>query len=274
MLESKFKEMKGFHKLESLWRVEYKVTTLEPLLTQAATEETKETVDSILGKKIPKDMPDAVPLIIEGKAVVTGNAVKGVFRHLISSQLTEAGVPVCCQRVKGGNIPPEGREKECPPDKPCFVCTWFGTPSRQGALHFSLLTSVKGIEEILAGDPIPMIALREDFGAVDPSARAFLLLAPVKEGVEFSGWIKGENLSEEILGGIKEVQDMSEKGFVQFGGYKTRGFGAVRINISKIEKYKTVPFGLERAYEGEELKAFLESCQKEYHSLMARGKKT
>jgi len=271
MLESKFDEMKGFHKLESLWRVEYKGTTLEPLLTQAATEETKETVDSILAKKIPKDTPDAVPLIIEGKAVITGNAVKGVFRHLISSQLTEAGLAVCCQQIKGKGVLPEGRKRECFPEKPCFVCTWFGTPSRQAALHFSMLRSIRGIEEVLAGDAIPMIALREDYEAVDPRARAFLLLAPVKDGVEFGGWIKGENLSGEILGGIKEVKDMSEKGFVQFGGYKTRGFGAVRIDILKVEKYKTVPFTLEKAYEGNDLKVFLDSCQKEYHSLMGRG---
>ena len=273
-MKREFKEMKGFHRLESLWKVEYKVTTVEPLLTQAATEETREVVDSILGKKIPKDMPDAVPLIIEGKAVVTGNAVKGVFRHIISAQLAEAGLDICCQKIKGRGNPPEGRVAECTPENPCFVCTWFGTPSRQGALHFSLLRSVKGIEEVLAGDPIPMIALREEYASVDPRAKAFLLLAPVRENVEFRGWIKGENLSDEILGGIKEIQDMSEKGFVQFGGYKTRGFGAVKIEVMKVEKFKTVPFELEKAYEGAELKEFLENCQRQYRALLGRGRKS
>lgn len=273
-VEPEFKKMAGFHKLESLWRIEYKAVSLEPILTQAATEEAQELVDSIIGKKIPKDLPDAVPLIIDGKAVVTGNAVKGVFRHLISSQLTEAGLRVCCQKVKGRSGIPEGRVSECPPDNPCFVCTWFGTPSRQGALHFSLLRSVDGIEEVLAEEPIPMIALREDYGAIDPRARAFMLLAPVKENVEFRGWIKGENLSEEIIGAIKEVQDMSEKGFVQFGGYKTRGFGALKIEVLKIEKYGTTPFKLEKSYEGDDLKKFLEDCQKQYRSLMDRGSRS
>jgi len=267
--ELKFERMEGFHKLASLWKVEFKVVTIEPLLTQAASEETKEIVDGILGKRIPKDFPDAVPLVIEGRAVVTGNSMKGLFRHIISSQLTEAGLEVCCQKVKCKDAPPSGRKEECPPENPCFVCNWFGTPSRQGALHFSLLKSVKEIGEVLVSDPIPMIAQREDYGAIDPKARAFLLLAPVKEGVEFRGWIKGENLSEEIIGAIKEVQDMSEKGFVQFGGFKTRGFGSVQIEILKVEKYKTVPFGLEKAYEGSELKAFLEGCQKKYHDLLS-----
>jgi len=263
--------MEGFHKLESLWRIEYNVVTLEPLLTQAAYEEAKEEVDSILGKHIPKDLPDAVPLAIGDKAVITGNAIKGVFRHLISAQLTEAGVSVCVQQVKCKGAPPSGRKNQCPPESPCFVCTWFGTPSRQGALHFSLLRSVEDLEAVLSGEPIPMIALKEDYGAIDPKARAFLLLAPVREGVEFRGWIKGENLSREILGAIKEVQDMSEKGFVQFGGFKTRGFGAVRIEITKVEKYRTVPFGLERSYTGEELRKFLKECQREYHELLSRG---
>lgn len=273
-VESEFKRMPGFHKLESLWRIEYVAVSIEPILTQAATEEAQELVDSIIGKKIPKDMPDAVPLIIGGKAVITGNAVKGVFRHLISSQLTEAGLHVCCQKVKGRSGIPKGRISECGPENPCFVCTWFGTPSRQGALHFSLLRSVKSIEEVLADEPIPMIALREDYGAVDPRARAFMLLAPVKEDVKFRGWIKGENLSEEIIGAIKEVQDMSGRGFVQFGGYKTRGFGALRIEILKVEKYGTIPFKLEKSYEGDELKRFLEECQKRYHSLISRGSRS
>jgi len=264
-----FERMEGFHKLKSLWRIEYKATTLEPLLTQAATEETKEVVDSALGKTIPKDLPDAVPLIYDGKAVVTGNAVKGVFRHLISSQLRETGVFICFQEVKGF----KASTGQCPPDNPCFACTWFGTPSRQGALYFSMLKSKEPIEKILAGDPIPMIAIRDDYEAVDPKARAFLLLAPIKENVEFSGWIKGENLSDEIIGAIKEIQDMSEKGFVKFGGFKTRGFGSVKIEVVKIEKYSTVPFKLEKEYYEESLKAFLEECKKKYHDLMGRGKK-
>jgi CRISPR/Cas system CSM-associated protein Csm3 (group 7 of RAMP superfamily) len=267
-----FERMEGFHKLKSLWKIGYRVTTLEPLLTQSATEEAKEVVDSILGKTIPKDLPDAVPLIFDGKAVVTGNAVKGVFRHLISSQLREAGIPVCFQEVKHGPVTPEGL-KQCPPDRPCFVCTWFGTPSRQGALYFSMLKSTEPVEKVLAGDPIPMIAIRDDYEAIDPRARAFLVLAPVREGVEFSGWIKGENLSGEIIGAIKEVQDMSWRGFVKFGGFKTRGFGSVKIEVVKIEKYCTVPFKLEKEYSKDELERFLGECQKRYHELMSRGKR-
>lgn len=270
-VDVEFERMEGFHKLKSLWRIEYKVTTLEPILTQAATEETKEIVDSALGKTIPKDLPDAVPLIFEGKAIITGNSVKGVFRHLISSQLREAGVSICFQEVKYGSGTPMG-QGQCPPNNPCFVCTWFGTPSRQGALYFSMLKTLENVEKALAGDPIPMIAIRDDYEAIDPKARAFLLLAPIRENVEFNGYITGENLSSEIIGALKEIQDMSEKGFVKFGGFKTRGFGAVKIDILKVEKYKTTPFKLEKEYVGNELKAFLSECQKKYHELMNRGK--
>jgi len=103
--------------------------------------------------------------------------------------------------------------------------------------------------------------VKDDDKAVSEKARAFMLAVPVKEGVRFNGWIKGENLSAEIIGAIKEVQDMSERGFVQFGGYKTRGMGAIKIEIEKLEKYKTLPFGLDKSYEGEELGEFLDSVK-------------
>ncbi len=275
MKEVEFERMEGFHKLKSLWNIEYKVTTLEPILTQAATEEAKEEVDRILGKIMEKETPDAVPLILDGKAVITGNAVKGVFRHVISAQLREAGVPICYQKVKHTQDtrykPPEKGTGQCDPENPCFACTWFGTPSRQGALYFSFLKSVDDVEDVLAGEPIPMIALRDDYRA--QRGRAFLMLAPVREGVVFEGYIRGENLSREILGALKEVQNMSERGFIRFGGFKTRGFGSVRIEITRIEEYGTTPFELRRVYEGEELRRFLEECQRTYHRLMERAKR-
>lgn len=289
-----FEKMVGFHKLKSLWRIDYRAITMEPFLTKGASDELRDEIGDKLGKTLPKPDLDAVPLVIGNQAVLTGNAVKGVFRHLIAAQLSNAGVKVCVQEVKVRPVESRGSEDveqvikkkaedmgrlpPCEPDNPCFTCTWFGTMTkrgaRQGALSFGFLRSVRELDEILAEEPIPMVALAEDFNAliaVKGKGR-FALLAPVKENVEFSGWIKGENLSEEIIGAIKEVQDMSEKGFVQFGGFKTRGFGSLKIEILKVEKYKTVPFGIEATYEGDGLKAFLEACQKKYHALLSRGK--
>lgn len=289
-----FEKMVGFHKLESLWKIDYRATTIEPFLTRAASDELRDEIGDKLGKTLPKADLDAVPLVIGDQAVLTGNAVKGVFRHLIGAQLSHAGIEVCVQEVKvrpaeskGFEAAEEtikrkskemGRLPPCEADNPCFTCTWFGTMTkrgaRQGALSFGFLRSKKGLDEILAGEPIPMVALSEDLNALIAvrGKGRFALLAPVKENVEFSGWIKGENLSEEIIGAIKEVQDMSGKGFVQFGGFKTRGFGSLKIEILRIEKYKTVPFGIERSYEGDELRAFLEACQGKYHALLSRGK--
>ena len=287
-MSSKFKRMNGFHRLESLWRIEYKAITMEPFLTRGVSDELKDEIGDLLGKTLPKPDLDAVPLIMDNKAVLTGNAVKGIFRHLLSAQLTHAGIKVCVQDVKVRPIEPGsqkqsedkvkemGRLTQCSPDNPCFICTWFGTASRQGALYFSFLKSVKDIEEILVEEPIPMVALAEDTNALIATRGMgrFALLAPLKENVEFRGWIKGENLSEEIIGAIKEVQDMSEKGFVQFGGFKTRGFGALRIEILKVEKYETTPFKLRKSYEGDELKSFLDECQRKYHSLLDRGSRS
>lgn len=257
---------------------------MEPFLTRAASDEMKEEIGDLLGKSLPKDL-DFVPLTMGDRAVITGNSVKGKIRHVISAQLTEAGIDVCVQETKleipGGLKRKEreayveqkskelGRLKWCKADNPCFACTWFGTVSRQGALYFSMLKSVKPINDILTGEPIPMIALTEDANA--QRRGSFALIAPVKENIEFQGWIGGENLSDEILGAFKEVQDMSQKGFIQFGGLKTRGFGAVRLEVFKVEKYKAVPFELERSYGGDELSRFLKDCQQKYHELLKRG---
>jgi len=264
----------GFHKLSTLWRIDYEVEALEPLLTRAAYEEAKEEVADLLGKTLPKPELDAVPLLIEGRAVITGNTVKGVFRHIISAQLTEAGKIVCVQDVKkreGVNAEDLGRRRMCGPDDPCEVCKWFGTAGRQGALYFSMLWSKGGMEEVLAAEPIPMVALGEDTKALEAEKGKgkFALLAPVKKGTVFSGWITGDNLSEVIIGAIKEVQDMSEKGFLKLGGYKTRGFGSVKITIKSIEKYRAAPLELEQKYEGDELRAFLKKCQEEYHRFLS-----
>mgnify|MGYP003879123969 CR=1 FL=1 len=270
--EVEFERMPGFHRLESLWRIEYRAVALEPVITQAASEEAKTEVSDLIGKTYAKAELDLVPLVMGDKAVLTGNAVKGLFRHIISAQLTAAGIKVCVQNVKLGEgaSRPEERASQCPPDRPCFVCTWFGTASRQGALYFSFLESTAPLEDILVDEPIPMIALSDQHRAA--ARRAFALIAPVRAGTEFRGWIKGENLSEEIIGAIKEVVDMSERGFVQFGALKTRGMGAMRMEITRIEKYRTVPrFELEKAWEGDELAEFLRACQEKYHALLARG---
>jgi hypothetical protein len=66
-----YERMEGFHKMESLWRIEYKVETSEPLLTQAVSEEGKEEIGAIIGKTLPKDL-DSVPLVIGEKAMLTG----------------------------------------------------------------------------------------------------------------------------------------------------------------------------------------------------------
>jgi len=271
---SVFKRMPGFHVLESLWRIDYKATAMEPVLTRSADEETKYKIDEIVGKKMEKTAPDMVPLVFGDKVIFTGNAVKGLFRHIISAQLTSAGHKICVQDVKASREQlPQGRQRQCSPENPCFVCTWFGTASRQGALHFSFLESVRNVEDVVAKDPIPMIAITDEFMGASIKRRAFAIIVPVKAGTEFTGWIKGVNLLDEIIGAIKEVADMSERGFIQFGGLKTRGYGSMRLNITSIEKYSTRPFQLEKRYEGGELRTFLENCQRAYRKLLEAGQK-
>jgi CRISPR/Cas system CSM-associated protein Csm3 (group 7 of RAMP superfamily) len=294
-MAEKGEKVDGFHRLSTLWKIDYEVEALEPLLTGAAYEEAKEDVSDLLGKELPKTEPDAVPLFIEDRAVITGNAVKGVFRHIISAQLTEAGQKVCVQEIKlrkGVNAQKLGRIESCEPDNPCQVCKWFGTggrrssrkqdsdeqdsgrssSGRQGALYFSMLVSRESIKDVLMKEPIPMVALSEDTNAMiaGRGEGRFAVLVAVKKGTIFSGWITGDNLDEAAIGAIKEIQDISEKGFLKFGGFKTRGFGSVKMRVKSVEKYRAAPFSLEKKYEGEELADFLKICQEAYHRLLTK----
>jgi CRISPR/Cas system CSM-associated protein Csm3 (group 7 of RAMP superfamily) len=137
--------------------VEYRALALEPFITQAATEEAKDFASDILRKELAKPEIDLVPLVMEEDgekyAVITGNSIKGAFRAAISAQLTQAGIEVCVQDVKKGDVLPEGRKEQCKPENPCFVCTWFGTAGRQGVLHFSFLRSVNTLKDVLATEP-------------------------------------------------------------------------------------------------------------------------
>ena len=265
-----FERMPGFHKLVSLWRIEYRAVAKEPIATNALDDSTKQLAARIVGKGIKKLEPDIAPIIYEGKAGFSGNAVKGVFRHLISAQLTAAGLPVCVQKVKAQEGEVKGRREQCPPDNPCFMCTWFGTPSRQGALHFDFLLSVKPYKEVISKDPLPMIALDDETLGV--AKGAFAVVISIKPGTEFLGMIRGENLSSEIIGAIAEVVEMSKEGFFKLGGLKTRGFGAMELEITSIKEYSATPFKLKKQYEGKELKKFLGECKATYHWLLGGGR--
>lgn len=259
----------NFAKLESLWKISYRAETLEPFLTAAATKEAKERVGIMIDKEMAKTELDSVPLVMGKRAVITGNGMKGVCRHTLSSQLSNAGhEDICVQRVKleERERPPAGRKVQCGPSNPCFICNWFGTASRQGALSFGFLTSKQPVDEILLEEPIPMISVKDDYRAA--AKRGFLLYAPLDEGVKFEGEITGENLDPEILGGIKEIQDMSSQGFIKLGAYKTRGLGAVKFEIEKIEEFSTSPFSLSRSYTGGELEEFLEDRQERYQRFL------
>jgi len=123
-----FAQMPGFQRLMSLWRIEYRAVAKEPIATIALDEKTKELASRIVGKNIKKVLPDVAPITYEGRAGFSGNTVKGLFRHLISAQMTAAGIPVCVQRIKAPEGVPKGRREQCQPPNLCFICNWFGTP--------------------------------------------------------------------------------------------------------------------------------------------------
>ena len=63
-------------------------------------------------------------------------------------------------------------------------------------------------------------------------------------------------------------KEMSKEGFIQMGGLKTRGYGRISMEITKIRKYTGTPFGLKKEYTGDELEGLLQACRKKYHEML------
>jgi CRISPR/Cas system CSM-associated protein Csm3 (group 7 of RAMP superfamily) len=274
------------HRIDSLWKLEYKLTvTGESILLYSVgrTDEAKDLCNVAGLREAVAGQLQELPLIfgdtLTGHPVISGNEAKGIFRQFISASLTAKNHKVCVPstkrhveetkrrdqenreiREKIYSIPPE-RIDECSPEKMCFVCTWFGTGSYESQLYYSFLSCDKPFEDVMS-NVVPMIAFDEQFGGSASGSLASFV--GVKGGTEFNGEITGLNWDEIILGGLYDVAKASESGFVKFGRLRTRGFGDVKLVFTKLEKYSVAPFKLDYSHEGEKLQTFLESCRGKY----------
>ena len=269
------------HKIESLWRIGYTLTISDNSILLYSIGRTEEARDiwaraglrEAVARRV-EELPVVFGETLEGKPVISGNEVKGIFRHFIAASLTSKGHKVCVPSTKRHMVKrregkrevreyyiPEERLSECRPEEMCFLCRWFGTASYESPLYFSFLVCDQSFKEAMS-TVVPMIAFDEEFGGTAGEALAGFI--GVKGGTQFKGDVTGINLNEVVIGALYDVVKASEKGFIKFGRLRTRGFGRTLLQFTEVEKYSTAPFKLEFRLEGEDATKFLEECLKKY----------
>lgn len=275
------------HRIDSLWKIEYTLEVCEDsilLYSRGRTEEAKELwmradLPEAIARQI-EELPMVLGETVSGNPMVSGNEVKGIFRNFIAASLTARGHKVCTpstkrhviERRKGSEVVryyyvPVERLEECPPEKQCFVCRWFGTTGYESPLHFSFLLCDKPFKEVMS-NVVPMIAFDEEFGGA--AGGALVGYIGVKGGTVFHGEITGLNLDETIVGGLYDVFKASEHGFIKFGRLRSRGFGKARLAVTRITVYQTAPFKAVKTLEEDQLKLFLEECWKKYSEFASK----
>jgi len=271
------------HRLDSLWRIEYRLEVCEDsvlLYSRGRTEEAKELwmradVHDAVARQL-EELPLVFGEVLSGNPVISGNEAKGVFRSFIAASLTSKGHKLCTPSTKRHLIEtdkvkeyyiPEERLEGCPPEQPCFVCKWFGTAGYESPLQFSFLVCDKPFREVMS-NVIPMIAFDDEFGGA--AGGALISFIGVRGGSVFKGEVTGLNLDSVIVGAIYDVFKASEHGFIRFGRLRSRGFGKVRMSVERITIYSAAPFKVERVLEGGELRGFLERCWRDYSEFASK----
>ena len=182
---------------------------------------------------------------------IPGSSLKGVFRSAAVQFAKLKGLNVCsglsretCMDLErqelGGetlheriqSLLREGHNLEAIKlfhEKACLLCKVFGAPSFTGHVEF---TDAYPIDErdkpldVLIGVRTG-IAINRRTGAVHRGA--LYQVEYVEPGTRFKFSLRTTNLPNYALGLLAKTLKMLNEGWVKIGGFKTRGFGEVRV---------------------------------------------
>jgi CRISPR-associated protein Csm3 len=190
---------------------------------------------------------------LDGRAVpyIPGSSLKGVFRSVAVQLATLKGLKVCSGLSRetcmdwerpelGGETLLrwiqlelwEGRSLEAIKgfhERACLLCKMFGAPSFTGHVEFRdayPLGEGGGLLETPTGVRTG-IAIDRRTGAV--YSHALYQVEYVEPGARFKFVVYTTNLPNYALGLLAKILKMVSDGWVKVGGFKTRGFGEVRI---------------------------------------------
>jgi len=186
---------------------------------------------------------------LNGKLVpyIPGSSLKGLFRSTAILLANQKGLTVCSglskqtcmdhnfdriltllekiqEEMKNGNVANAIRLFH---ERACLLCKVFGAPSFRG--HAEFIDSYPVNEDGDVQDvPVGVrtgIAINRRTGAVDQLYQ----VEYVESGARFRFSIGTTNLPNYALGLLAKVMRMLNDGWVRIGGFKTRGFGEVRV---------------------------------------------
>jgi CRISPR-associated protein Csm3 len=191
---------------------------------------------------------------LNGKLVpyIPGSSLKGVFRSTAIQLANRKGLTVCSGLSKGTCMDlryPEfdgktllekiqeeiknrnyRRAIELFHEKACLLCKVFGAPSFTGHSEFNDSYPINEKGEVLDA-PVGVrtgIAINRRTGAVHMGA--LYQVEYVEPGARFRFSIRTTNLPNYALGLLAKILRMVNEGWVRVGGFKTRGFGELRVD--------------------------------------------
>ena len=185
---------------------------------------------------------------------IPGSSLKGLFRSYATAIAKNKGMDACsglakqtCMDIKSPRNPDFGEislgsfiEKELREgntikameefyESACLMCKVFGSPSYAGRVFFEDAYPIDR-----EGKIIPFrfgartgIAIDRRTGAV--MGHALYTVEYVEPGARFKMRIKCANIPNYALGILAMVLRMIDRGEIKIGGFKSRGFGSVRI---------------------------------------------
>lgn len=190
---------------------------------------------------------------LNGKLVpyIPGSSLKGVFRSTAIQLANRKGLTVCSGLSKGTCMDlryPEfdgktllekiqeeiknrnyRRAIELFHEKACLLCKVFGAPSFTGHSEFNDSYPINEKGEVQDA-PVGVrtgIAINRRTGAVHMGA--LYQVEYVEPGARFRFSIRTTNLPNYALGLLAKILRMVNEGWVRVGGFKTRGFGELRV---------------------------------------------
>jgi CRISPR-associated RAMP protein (TIGR02581 family) len=190
---------------------------------------------------------------LNGKLVpyIPGSSLKGVFRSTAIQLANRKGLTVCSGLSKGtcmdlrypefdgktllDKIQEEIRNRnyrraiELFHEKACLLCKVFGAPSFTGHSEFNDSYPVNENGEVQDA-PVGVrtgIAINRRTGAVHMGA--LYQVEYIEPGARFRFSIRATNLPNYALGLLAKILRMVNEGWVRVGGFKTRGFGELRV---------------------------------------------
>jgi CRISPR-associated RAMP protein (TIGR02581 family) len=203
----------------------------------------------------PTDLPViTIRLRQQDVPYIPGSSLKGTFRTTAEYIARSLGVRACqagaCnsnlwderERIRYGDMLDrllrEGKKEEVLKllSKYCLICKIFGSSSFSSHLHFEDAYPQSGVSRgIKAG-----IAINRRSGAVQRGA--LYQVEFVNPGHKFKGSIVARNIPNYGLGLLAVTLDYFNEGVVRLGGFKSRGFGKVKVKVESIEG-KTIENG-------------------------------